>query len=148
MEEALRLYMIGQADVTAIFGSDPFRWYALTIPQNAAFPAVVAETQSVDRSDAYCQDGDSSFCKRTIELTIAAKTYTQARNGWNAIRKAVKKFHKVNANGIVGSMVGVPVQSITITSETDDYVPAEDAKAVGHFLVATTLEILHLEDDN
>lgn len=148
MEEALRLYMIGQADVTAIFGTSPFRWYACVVPQNAVFPAAVFETTAVDRSDAYTQDGDCSWCRRTMELTVIARTYTQARNGINAIRKAVKKFHKANANGIVGSMAGVPVQSITFTNESDDYAPPVDAAGVGHFLISTTLEITHSEDDN
>lgn len=150
MEEALRLYMLGQADLTALIGDDssptsPFRWYRMAIPQNAAMPAVAQDTQSVDRGEAYTQLGMGDWCKRTMELTVFARTPAAADAVWLEILRAIRKFHDNNANGTVGSMAGVPVQYLQITSEQDDFIQPAANEATGYFLKVGTIEITHME---
>lgn len=150
MEESLRLYMMAQMDLTALIGdgsdaAHPFRWYRIAMPQNAAFPAVIQETQSVDRSEAYTQLGAGDWCKRTMELMAVARTPDAADAVWKQIVLALKRFQAA-ANGVLGSMAGVPVMYLAITSEQDDYIAPAANEAVGHFMRVGTVEITHQED--
>src|SRR5687767_169775 len=115
METAFRQFMRAQADLTALIGSDPFRWYAMIFPQHAAYPAVRFRAESPPLDESYSQGGDYVLTVTRIDLEVWAITYEETLAIWRVISRAVRAFMRDKANTPQGTIGSIPVQYMVVS---------------------------------
>jgi hypothetical protein len=108
-EDALVGYLMTQAALTELIGQ---RWYPLIIPVNAERPAVAYQRlPSTQRTLAH--DGPTGFASCTIQLTVQARSYGQAKDVLRIIRQQVDGFR--------GEMSGLTVHRIAVHGDGDSW---------------------------
>jgi len=106
--EALRVFLLANAGVTALVGE---RVFVTVAPQDAALPLVVLKRVSTPR--VYAQTGPSGLAWPRVQITARAARQAEAVAVAKAVRQAV--------SGYRGSMGGVPVQAVFVDTERDGF---------------------------
>lgn len=117
IEEALQAYLIGTAGVSAQIGD---RLYPDLIPQDADLPA--AAYQVITTSDDLTQDGPSGWTEITLQITVDADKYKDAKTAMRAIHTAL--------NGYSGILSGVEIYFIRRTNSYDGYGEASEVRTI------------------
>lgn len=110
IHEALFARLSGYAGLTALVAT---RVYPRQLPQNPTYPAVTYERISADRQSA--MGSDSGLVSGRWQVSSWGKTYTDARDAAEQVRKALQRYR--------GTLSGTVIQDIFIESEND--LPAE-----------------------
>ena len=117
IEEALSVYLTGNAGVAAKIGS---RLYPLTIPVDSALPAAAYLVITTIGDETH--DGPSGMVEKSIQITIDADTYKAAKFTAKALRQAL--------DGHTADMSGIKIFCVTWTNEYDGYAQQQNRATV------------------
>ena len=98
LEEKLRTKAAAYADLAALLGSSPFRWYDTQLTQGTQFPAVVVTL--VASSDTYVSNGRMPTGFSRMQFTIWANDPVTARQVDDALTCFLNQANLVGINGL------------------------------------------------
>jgi hypothetical protein len=130
IHEALFSRLSGYAGLTALVGA---RIYPRLLPQNPTYPAVTYDRISAERQSA--MGSDSGLVSGRWQVSSWGKTYTDARDIAEQVRKALQRYR--------GTSSGTVIQDIFIESENDLPPELVDGEAV--FQIASDFIVWFVE---
>ena len=102
---------IEEALVSHIKANGISRIYPLVLPQKATFPALTY--QKIAGEYEHSMGGDSGFAYPDYQFVCYAKSYAQAKETADILRKCLQ-----NLSAVIN---GVNIQAVLIENEIDDY---------------------------
>lgn len=99
------------ADITAIIGTNPQRWYPQKLPQPPVYPVVTYGL--VDEIDTYSHSGFSGLVDTRMYLTLWATTYLAVDN--------LATIIKADFRGYKGTIGGITIDRIFCVDHGTSY---------------------------
>jgi hypothetical protein len=136
IKSAIRIYLTGQAGITALVGSSPVRIYPIKLPQkNPKLPALTYRRLSGQHGHNI--GGSSGTAIPTFRFDCWGATYEDADKLAEAMRQVMQGFG--------GEMDDTDVRTVVLADDFDDYEPPEDGSDDGFFHVTLDYAIRYTE---
>jgi hypothetical protein len=131
-ESVMRSALVGSTSVTSIMST---RIYPILAPASAALPFAVWRRSGIQRNQSL--SGPQGIPRVSVEYSIYATTYEQARDAADAFRRAL--------DGYGGSLENTSIEHASLENEVDDFVTLQGADMPPVYSVTQTYEVNWLE---
>jgi hypothetical protein len=126
-EAVLRSALVASTSVTSIVGT---KIYPILAPASVSLPFAVWRRAGIQRQQSL--SGPAGIPRVSVEISIYAATYEQARDAADAFRKVL--------DGYAGTVENTSVRNTSLENEVDDFVTLQGADMPPVYSVTQTYD--------